>query len=734
MEYTQNTYVSIIDTIRKEVAEKAESLSYDKSRKIFREQLSAICAEYGCQFLGFNLIRMLHKKKIHVDIQVNNDEISICGHIFDKENIAKPSAISNEDKEKYAHILAQVTCATGNWPMTEELAAARFCTLLKDNLYLEDDLKTTREIERKDLLNVARGLALSYQDTNELLFRTLECGVLTDTSAADLIERFIIENKQSVSEREKMLTEYTARAPHKKASIDKRKDNITQIVRDTFYEKIISTDEVSCYDDRRSLCLDYLVKNARFLDAPNRTAASIYTRLLICIRDTMNGEYDEITDEKAIFKRLRAALITSRTDWSLSKEEQISLVQELLASEDCDTLNEAYTSWSIPSIHAGEEKLGKIELGTRMEHIVTGDGDIQIQKKDLLFALFLACSLAWEGTEETDIDVLRARLDRFINLSNELLRKAYIENERLYLAHPMESSIATAIMCGSLAEGVFRDVTENLKLLGDRIRTNSELSRTKLPPKVPGETARLPQINPEEEADYDKLHDSVMTAMHQLRHGINDENNKNRNKILYEAADIAQKIRDIWKRHNFRSIEIYFHPNGTWGFIPTASIGKDYKEVGNTPKGIQEILYGNQKLKVIFCRPVGAGKYKYITLQEWIDEDTPKLDAARVATLHRKAVMYIILGQLEVFCDQDIIRINNEPRDFDFSELISKYGGDEKNSDDKNEDAQEKETTVQKLVLQCNAQVMGRRFMKIRGVSMATLEITDKPKPKEKNN
>ena len=136
MEYTQNTYVSIIDTIRKEVAEKAESLSYDKSRKIFREQLSAICAEYGCQFLGFNLIRMLHKEKIHVDIQVNNDEVAICGHIFAKENISKPSAISNEDKEKYAHILAQVTCATGNWPMTEELAAARFCTLLKANLYL----------------------------------------------------------------------------------------------------------------------------------------------------------------------------------------------------------------------------------------------------------------------------------------------------------------------------------------------------------------------------------------------------------------------------------------------------------------------------------------------------------------------------------------------------------------------------------------------------------------------
>lgn len=729
MMFTQNTYTYFIDTIRKEMEEHAESLTYARSREMFRKQLSAICAEHGCQFLGFNLVRMLHKK-LGVDIPENNDEVTISGHTFARENIAKPSAISNEDKEKYACILAQVACTTGNWPMTEELATVRFCTLLKDNLYLENDLKTTREVNRKDILNVARSLAFSYQDTNELLFRTLECGVLTDTSAADLIERFIIENNQSVLEREEMFAEYSTRTQNiRPTPIDRRKDNITQVVRDTFYETFLSKNKDICYKDRRNLCLEYLVKNARFLDAPNRTAANIYSKLLVYIRDAMNGDYDEHFDDKTVFERLRTILITSRTDWVLPKEEQIPLVQALLASEDCDTLNEAYTSWSVPSVNTKEGTMGKIELGTRMERIVTGDTDIQIQKKDLLFALFLACSLSWESDEQADLVVLRARLDRFINLANELLRKAYIENERFYLPHPMESSIATAIMCGPLAEGVFRDVTEELSLLGDRIKTNSQLSRLKLPPRVTGETTNLPVIRGKEKKAYDNLHDSVMTAMQQLRHGADG------NEILWEAADIAQKIRDVWKKHNFRSIEIYFHQKGTWGFIPTASIGKDYEEVGKTPKRIQDILYGNQKVQVVFSRPDGARKCKFITLQEWIDKDTPKLDTARIATLHRKAVMYIILGQLEVFCGLDSIRINKKLRGFDFAELINEYDGDEKTQDDdKDAEAHAEVPAAQKLVLQCNAQVMGRRFMKIRGFSMETLEITDKPKHEKKKD
>lgn len=37
MEYTQNTYVSVIDTIRKEVGERADDLSYAKSREMFRD-------------------------------------------------------------------------------------------------------------------------------------------------------------------------------------------------------------------------------------------------------------------------------------------------------------------------------------------------------------------------------------------------------------------------------------------------------------------------------------------------------------------------------------------------------------------------------------------------------------------------------------------------------------------------------------------------------------------------
>ena len=125
-------------------------------------------------------------------------------------------------------------------------------------------------------------------------------------------------------------------------------------------------------------------------------------------------------------------------------------------------------------------------------------------------------------------------------------------------------------------------------------------------------------------------------------------------------------------------------------------------------------------METVFYGPAGEGRDNYLTLQKWIDEKIPDLDEARVVTLHRKAVIYILLGQLEVYCDSAIWRSNKSQEDVDMSELIKKYGG-------KVGKAPQKEAP-QKLVLKCKAQVMGSRLMKINGIDMATLEITDKPK------
>lgn len=713
MGYTENKKADIIEAIRQEVNERAEELSYAKTREIFRTQLEAICVEYGCQFLGFNLVRKLHKE-YGAPVQGRDDLVSINGITFARDDVVKPSAISDDDKDKYAGILANITCSTDLFPMSEDLAASRFGVLLKENLYLEDDLQAKRDVSRKDILNIARGLGFSLQDTNELLFRTLECGVLTDISATDLIERFIIENNQSIMEREQMLVEYKKRTKNiAKTEVDKRKENITQTVCDKFVDEVLSANKELTYEECKVKCLNYLVKNARFLDAPNRTAMHMYRKLLCYIRNAMNGEYKGSSDEKAIFERLKYALITS-DECVLSEEEQILLVQTLLESENCDTLEEAYTSWAVPSVNKVNGEMAKIELGSRLEGLLCGYQKVQIQKTDILFALFLACSLEWEYNDITDIEVLHTRLNRFINLANEVLNKAYLVNDRFYLPHPLESSIAIAIMCGPLAEGVFRDVTSELQRYGERIKTNSELARIALPPKVEGETNNLPKIGSKKEKDYKNLHGSIMNAMHQLRHGVQY------NEIFYEAAEIAQKIRDVWKNNNFRSIDIYFSPDGTWGYIPAVSIGKNYKQVGKTPSIIQGILYSGKKLETVFYGPAGEGRDNYLTLQKWIDEKIPDLDEARVVTLHRKAVIYILLGQLEVYCDSAIWRSNKSQEDVDMSELIKKYGG-------KAGKAPQKEAP-QKLVLKCKAQVMGSRLMKINGIDMATLEITDKPK------
>lgn len=647
MEYTQNTYVSIIDTIRKEVAEQAESLSYAKSREIFREELSAICAEYGCQFLGFNLIRMLHNEKIHVDMQVNNDGVVICDHIFAKENIVKPSAISNEDKEKYAYILAQVACATGNWPMIEELAIARFYTLLKDNLYLQDDMKTTREVNRKDILNVARSLALSYQDTNELLFKTLECGVLSDTSAADLIECFIIENNQGVLEREDMLAEYSICTRNiRPTPIDKRKDNITQIVCDTFYETVLSVNKNVCYEDRRNLCLDYLVKNARFLDAPNRTAMLLYEKLLCYTRNAMIGQYEEVSNDKELFDRLNKYLITDDTHVALSSKERVALTQLLLSYQDYDRLEDAYNSWAIPTVNSNGELI-RIELGSRMEKILRGDRNISIQKKDILFALFLACSLEWEYDNETDIEVLLQRLNHFENLANELLQNAFLGSDQFYLPHPLETGIALAIMCGPLAEGVFGDVVAELNYWSKGTKTNSTAAQKKLPVSAPDDKQQK-KLSKEHDRIWKSIDGSVRNAMKKLLE-INADKN-----IVDQITSLALAIYSVWEKEDFCGIDIYFDANGTWGYLPITSIGLSYQAAGETPEWAHSVLYGTTNLEIPFPSRIRTGKQENNTLQNIINDKLPKLDETNTRILHRKALMYLILGQMQVYGNSTI--------------------------------------------------------------------------------
>ena len=584
---------------------------------------------------------MLHNKQIGVAILENNDGVTISGHTFTKENVAKPSAISNEDKEKYACILAQVACATDNWPMTEEVAVARFCTLLKDNLYLEDDLKTTREVNRKDILNIARGLALSYQDTNELLFRTLECGVLTDTSAADLIEGFIIKNNQSVSEREKMLAEYTARAPRSKTPIDKRKDNITQVVRDTFHEKVILADKDSCYKDRRNLCLDYLVKNARFLDAPNRTAMLLYEKILCYVRNTMIGQYEEVRNDKELFDRLNKYLILDNTHVGLTAKERIALTQLLLPYQDYDSLEDAYNSWAIPTVNSDGE-LVRIELGSRMERILRGDRKISIQKRDILFALFLACSLEWEYDSETDTDVLLQRLDRFENLAKELLRKAFLNYDQFYLPHPLETSIAIAIMCGPLAEGVFGDVTSELNYWSKGTKTNSNAAQKNLPASAPDDKQQK-NLSKEHDRIWKNIDSCVRNAMKKMAE-INADK-----KIVDQITSLALEIYSVWEKEDFCGIDVYFCENGKWGYLPITSVGQGYQHVGETPEWVHSILYGTTNLGIPFSSRIRTRKEEINTLQNIIDDKLPELDEANTRILHRKALIYLLLGQIQVY-------------------------------------------------------------------------------------
>ncbi len=662
MEYTQNTYVSIIDTIRKEVGELAESLSFPTSRDIFREKLSAICAEYGCQFLGFNLIRLLHKE-YSILIPDNSTVALIDGETFAISNISKPSAVSDIDKERYARILANLACKTGKFPMSESLALARFEVLLKENLYLEDDLQVKRAITRKDILNFARALALNCDQTNALLFKTLdcveydkkttkkrevittasvvECSVLKDTSAADLIERFVINNNESVLEREEILAEYTVRTQGiRKTSVDGREDNITQVVRDGFYEKVLAVKDLS-YDDRKKLCMEYLVENARFLDAPNRTAKLLYEKLLCYVRNRMLLQYERANNDKELFDQLHKHLIKDNTHIGLSQKEREALTQLLLQSEDYDSLEDAYKSWAVPTVNSDGEPI-RIELGRRLERILRGDSGISIQKRDILFALFLACSLEWEYDSETSIDMLKMRLNRFENLANELLQHAFLDYDQFYLPHPLEASIAIAIMCGHLAEGVFGDVTAELQHWSKGAKTNSNEAQKKLPARAPDGKQKL---STQDKKKLDSIDASVQNAMKKMTEIAAEET------IVAQISTLASQIYTIWKKESFRGIDVYFEKEGTWGYIPITSVGQSYQTVGKTPEWVHSVLYGVARIQVPYTSRIRTGKDEINTLQNIIDDKLPELDEANTCVLHRKALMYLLLGQLQTYCN-----------------------------------------------------------------------------------
>lgn len=692
--YTQNLKQGLVNHVWFELDSATDRILQSKTKEEFHKQLTEISQTYGCHSLGFNLIRILHR----TPDEKKAETVQIGGFSFSNENIVRPDAASDSDWENYARLLARKVSQNGKFDMPS--AEACFAAILKENVYL--DCNGKRPIKRKDILNIARGLGLDLQKTKELLYKTIpNSAAFSSFSASDLIEQFIIQNNQTVAEREQLLADYRAdKRSGKSVPLARRKRNATDYILSKV-EKLLQAN--SNYEQSRSDFLETLLEEAGYLDVPNRTAKTIYEKLTLFIQNASSyGCFDKSID---VIDQLEELLIKEDTSVNLSDSQRIDLIRDILSTDASDTFAGSYMNWVIPVIEDGS--IVKTELGRRLEAIILGK-KVEIQKYDLLFALFLACALVWEYDESADIVTLEDRLSDFINLSNKVLDKALIE-DRFYLPHPLETSIAIAIMHGDQGEAVYLDVMDSLSVeeAMPKIRTNSELDGKGVP-VFTGEAPDLPDLSTEDAQKFKKLDDKLANKRHPLCRGIEPEKiilketakgtEQLKKKILWEVEGVAAAIRDVWQAENFRSIDVHFSQDGQFGYIPCASIGgEEYRTIGSTPLLMQRVLFGDDKLDIVFFDKDKSTKQEgYISLQNYIDLKCPNLDPARTTFLHRKALLYMLLGQLEIYCGWDA--------------HIKYVDGRE----------------VYLLDFQCEAFVERKRMLKIKGFDMATLSVTDK--------
>ena len=582
-----------------------DMLKYGTTTKMISDRLHYIFNEYGCSYLGYQLIRFLHSKSTS-----EGDFHLIFGQSFAAQNLSSPSQASVEDKKRYAQLLADLVKETAYTPIDHTYAIALFETILIENCFLEKDGQL-RPITKWDAYDTAHMLSMSLPEAEMLVSKTFTDGSLSVLNAHNLIEKFSFLADLSKEKRNALLVAYKEEEKSKRrVTGTDRKAGVTTKVGNVFSDLFKDVDALKT-ETGFAQFYKKLIKEAPRLKGASNTARIIFEQILsfavkLAEPDYYAAETKEVTVFSDLKKHVDQALDSfSKTDgdyYPLSEEARRALMRNLFAENSADNLKEAYFSWSVP-IWTGEA-IKKDSLASRTEAVLTGKKPVR--KEDILVALFIVCSRFWENIvssskAEKEIHAVRTnRLKNYINAANMYLKQAYLQ--KYYLPHPTESVITYAILAGDHAGICYADSIAQLEENAAIIHySTTNPARFGIPKSNRENRVTVSDFDQAQQDLFERLEGKIRRFLYRCIYSNPNDN------LLTQIKIIAKNIHQVYVAERFAGIDVYFterEKDGAasfeYGFIPTVNIGRSYVQIGNILDDFYQILIGKQKIDLLF--------------------------------------------------------------------------------------------------------------------------------------
>ena len=628
MGYTEYLQRSLLGDSRKLIELKMRNfLGKGGEEKLISQWIGNICDAYGCSYFGFQLIRYLHTT--YNVAMPEQEQHTILGVHFPAANTASPVKPSEEDKKRYAQILADLVVNNSYDAVDGVYAKALFETILIHNKFLEKD-GSLRAIGKWDVYDVCRMLHMDYADAVNIAFKTFTDGSLSVMDARNLIEKFSFAANLTKMQRDTFVGEYTKQVHGiRKKTFTARKPRVTENLGKGF-GKLLNPDVPMNQQEWSEKFMEHLIDETPNLMGYSNTARIIFEQILgaFTISTEPNFDAQKITDEQLfrdINMRVKGALMdfTEKTGGysPLSGEDRGQLMKEILGRNNVNNLKDAYFAWSVP-VWTGEQ-IKRDSLGSRMEDVLTGK--VAVRKEDILIALFIVCSEVWsqqndlcliaigskkkkaavavmsvQEQKEWKNKIVCNRLKLFINHVNMYLKKASLDS--FYLAHPTEAAICYAILTREKAGDFYLDNVSKFKENPGKVYyTTAYPSRFGIPEWRNPDFVRVNEFPQTQEDLFKSLDGKIRRYLYRSEY-VNPQAD-----LLMQIRALAKKIHAVYVQEQFAGLDVYFSEKEEEnrrvcevGFIPAINMGRVYTKIDDVSEDFLKILLGEKKILLQF--------------------------------------------------------------------------------------------------------------------------------------
>ena len=370
--------------------------------------------------------------------------------------------LSEDERDRYIIVLAHLAAENENDILTPWRDLFRKAFLLS-----EEDKKNLEKgegfiLKKEEGLKIAHALRMTYSETNFFLIRALENDGFEFTKADDILHVYCLLRGQSLGDYTRLKKQYEENtAEIKKQSMQEKPENFTVYMMPedeevmgeckdspSLTKKIKQWMQENGEEDQAvdTAFMKWLVSQAPYLDLPGKTACSLYRKLAAYVyaksdtgkkyikRDETEF-YDPFSTEELAGASEELSKICSMTSsYSMEEADYDKFVKKLLdkMNEMTGKVYRKHKDRLVRYLYVDEK--GKIKskvIADRIPELLKGK--IQVEKADMLFMVWLVCSMFWENTEE---GTLSQKIWGYIDSADAVLEEAHLP--QFYAPHILE--------------------------------------------------------------------------------------------------------------------------------------------------------------------------------------------------------------------------------------------------------------------------------------------------------